>query len=146
VHAGFKPEFLEFPSYVDAKVADHVVTAEELPHDAFTDKMVQDVAGFRPASDAVIAFNAYSEAALDLVRQKDKAYGGAWRKQGYMGNLSRVLSKVARLENMLWTDDSAGGETLDDGGEHVLETLKDLMALCAFTAANIEDGNRWGRG
>jgi hypothetical protein len=98
--------------------------------------------------EGVIAFAAYSEAVLALVREKDAAYGGAWQKQGYMGNLSRILSKTARLENMLWRDNpwlGTGGDESDEEAESVLDTLKDLMALAAFCAANIEDGNRWGK-
>ena len=96
--------------------------------------------------DAVIAFTAYAEAVRELVRVKDAAYGGAWQKQGYIGNLARILSKADRLKNICWQDESGTPEpaasTLD---ENVLDTLKDLMALAAFMAANIEDGNRWGR-
>jgi hypothetical protein len=94
--------------------------------------------------DAVIAFEAYADAVLSLVRVKDAAYGGAWRKQGYMGNLARIMSKTERLSNMLWKDGYHGPNEfpLD---ESVLDTLKDLMALAAFMAANIEDGNRWGQ-
>lgn len=98
------------------------------------------------ASEAVIAFTAYAEAVTELVRQKDAAYGGAWQKQGYMGNLARIMSKTERLKNMLWQDDQFGPEPPVGGwDESVLDTLKDLMALCAFMGANIEDGNRWGR-
>jgi hypothetical protein len=87
------------------------------------------------------------------VRAKDAAYGGAWRKQGYMGNLARIMSKTERLSNMLWKDQVdppavQGAEysmQADLDGETVLDTLKDLMALAAFMAANIEDGNRWGQ-
>jgi hypothetical protein len=97
-------------------------------------------------SAAVVAFAAYAEGVQALVREKDKAYGGAWQRQGYMGNLSRILSKVARLENMVWRDaDSPAAKDLGTQEEPIIDTLKDLMALCAFMGANIEDGNRWGR-
>lgn len=99
-------------------------------------------------SEAVVVIEAYSEAVRELVRQKDKAYGGAWQKQGYMGNLARIMSKTARLEAILWSDntgDMSGGEEVHPQYETITDTLKDLMALAAFCAANIEDGNRWGR-
>jgi hypothetical protein len=98
--------------------------------------------------EAVIAFAAYSEAVLELVRRKDAAYQGAWQKQGYMGNLARIMSKTERLKAMLWREQpwlGTGGEESDQEMESVLDTLKDLMALAAFCAANIEDGNRWGK-
>jgi hypothetical protein len=98
------------------------------------------------ASEAVIAFTAYCEAVTELVRRKDAAYGGAWQKQGYMGNLARILSKAERLKNMCWTDDNPAEFPIEGHDESVLDTLKDLMALCAFMGANIEDGNRWGHG
>jgi hypothetical protein len=64
-----------------------------------------------------------------------------------MGNLARIMSKTARLQNMLWSDQqypiSADGRGQEE--ESVMDTLKDLMALAAFMGANIEDGNRWGK-
>lgn len=97
--------------------------------------------------EAVIVFAAYAEAVQALVRFKNRTYQDAWKRQGYMGNLGRILTKAARLEAMIWCDDTAYVEK--DGevtvAESVTDTLKDLMALCAFMGANIEDGNRWGR-
>lgn len=94
-------------------------------------------------AEAVTAFRAHADATAVLVREKDKAYGGAWRKQGYMGNLARIMSKAARLESMVWRDDKDGYQ-LDEFGETVQDTLHDLMALAAFMATNLEEGNRWG--
>lgn len=94
---------------------------------------------------AVQAWDAYSEHVRKLIVRKSAGYGNAWERQGYMGNLSRVLSKSARLENMMWRD--PGDEEFGTGtalDESVLDTLWDLGALCAFTVANIEEGNRWG--
>lgn len=101
--------------------------------------------------DAAVSFTAHADFVLGLVRKKDAAYGGAWQKQGYMGNLARIMSKTARLENIVWKDGSPEfGVDLEGGGfdpmaETVLDTLHDLMALCAFMASNIEEGNRWGK-
>lgn len=98
------------------------------------------------ASEAEIAFGAYAEAVQALVRVKDKAYGGAWQKQGYMGNLARILSKAERLQQLMWSDHNPFDQMSElEEEETVVDTLKDLMALAAFMAANIEDGNRWGR-
>lgn len=94
---------------------------------------------------AVQAWDAYSEHVRKLIVRKSAGYRNAWERQGYMGNLGRVLSKSARLENMMWRD--PGDEEFGTGtalDESVLDTLWDLGALCAFTVANIEEGNRWG--
>jgi len=78
-----------------------------------------------------------------IVQGKEKTYRGAWKRQGYMGNLARILSKVARLEAMLWRDRERSEGQLR---ESVEDTVLDLMALCAFFLENWSAGNRWGRG
>ena len=78
--------------------------------------------------------------ALSLYRQKNRDYSDAWRRQGWAGNVARVLSKAARLKNMLWRDQPQMGteETVED-------TLLDMINLCAFTIINIRENNRWGK-
>jgi hypothetical protein len=78
--------------------------------------------------------------AIDLVTMKDAHYGGAWRTQGYMGNVARVLSKVSRLKTMMWCDEDPD-EALE---EPIMDTLVDLINLAAFTVVNLREGNRWG--
>lgn len=80
--------------------------------------------------------------ALAMLKAKDRQYGGAWREQGWMGNLARIMSKTARLRNMLWRDSFSESYS----GERVQDTLQDLINLCAFTLLNMQGGNRWGRG
>lgn len=80
------------------------------------------------------------EGLLNLQKRKSQHYGEAWRSQGYMGNVARVLSKVARLKNMLWRDDP---QTSID--EPVEETIGDLMVLAAFAYINVREGNKWGK-
>jgi hypothetical protein len=94
---------------------------------------------------AVQAWDAFSAQVRDTIVRKSEGYGDAWRRQGHMGNLARVLSKSARLENMLWRDDQSNGIGASVGGESVADTLVDMAALCAFLLANFEEGNRWGR-
>ena len=97
---------------------------------------------------AAVAFAAHAEVVQALVRKKDEAYGGAWQAQGWMGNLARIQSKTERLKNMLWREKpwlGTGGEEDAEEQESVLDTLHDLMALAAFMASNIEEGNRWGQ-
>jgi hypothetical protein len=85
--------------------------------------------------------------ALRLAEHKNQQYRDAWRKQGYMGNLSRILSKTARLEAMLWNDpeDEVGREEAAEAVEPIRETLLDLINLAGFMAVNCSEGNRWGK-
>ena len=76
---------------------------------------------------------------LNLVLEKSEGYGNAWQEQGWMGNTARVLSKAARLKNMLWRDKTIHAR------EPVEETLRDLVNLAVFTLYNMRLGNRWGR-
>lgn len=79
--------------------------------------------------------------AADLMLKKNHDYGGAWKRQGVIGNLSRIMSKVARLKALRWRDGESGSLVTD---ETVRDTLLDLMNLSAFAALNDVDGNRWG--
>lgn len=79
--------------------------------------------------------------ALATMRAKDRQYGGAWREQGWMGNLARVMSKAARLRNMLWRD-----YQLEGSAEPVRDTIQDMINLLVFMTLNMNGGNRWGRG
>lgn len=74
-----------------------------------------------------------------LQRQKTQTYGEAWRSQGEMGNVARVLSKVARLRKMCWTFNQ-----IDSATESVEDTLLDLINLAGFTLINRRDRNKWG--
>jgi hypothetical protein len=95
-------------------------------------------------SAAEAAWQVHSTMVTDLLATK-RAYGDAWVDQGYMGNIARILSKTSRIKNMCWQDNDFVGGGSAEGEESVLDTLKDLSALCAFAIANIEDGNRWGQ-
>lgn len=79
-----------------------------------------------------------------LMDNKSVAYGNAWRAQGYMGNLARVMSKTERLRNMLWNDDN-GFVGTEAETESVGDTLRDLCNLATFMWLNYRDGNRWGQ-
>lgn len=98
---------------------------------------------FWPGSSMSI-WQGHADAVLALLKKKDAAYGNAWQKQGYMGNLARIFSKSDRLRNMMWRDEPGSGD-VPEGDESVLDTLSDLSALCALAIANIEEGNRWGK-
>jgi hypothetical protein len=143
VHVGFQPEFLETPVEVESEEVEPDGPEEDWLDEGDDKDEHEPLLAEMPAG-AVIAFLAHADAVHQLVRQKDKAYGGAWEKQGYMGNLARVLSKTERLKNMVWKDLAEKYEEPGSEDETVLDTLHDLMALCAFMATNIEEGNRWG--
>lgn len=86
--------------------------------------------------------------ALRLADAKNEAYGDAWQKQGYMGNLARIQSKAARLKALLWRDADGDGYPLPANytrdGETVIDTLLDLINLAGFMAVNWTEENRWG--
>lgn len=79
--------------------------------------------------------------ALGTIAAKNADYGGAWQAQGWMGNLARIMSKTARLKNMLWRDDPG----LRNSDEPVTDTLVDLINLCVFALLNMRRSNRWGQ-
>lgn len=79
--------------------------------------------------------------ALGTIIAKDRLYGGAWRDQGWMGNLARIMSKTARLRSMLWRD-----AQISSADEPVRDTLQDMINLCVFMLLNMQRANKWGRG
>jgi hypothetical protein len=81
------------------------------------------------------------EECINLQQRKGFAYGSAWRDQGYMGNVGRVLSKASRLRNMVWRNNQ-----IEDAEESVADTLRDLINLAAFAMINMRLGNKWGDG
>lgn len=78
---------------------------------------------------------------ITLQRRKARTYGEAYRSQGYMGNVARVLSKASRLKNMVWTD---GTFQTEDSEETVMDTMYDLINLASFFIINYMDRNKWG--
>lgn len=98
-----------------------------------------------PTTAQVVAM--FHDAALRLAVSKDQTYRKAWQRQGYMGNVGRILSKVERLRSMVWQDNvwiTTGGEEAAEEEETLRDTLLDMANLCAFAAHNIAKGNRWG--
>lgn len=126
-HAGYKPQYEEVPP--STAFVGVVEDAEEskLPDPAVPDTL----ADVRRVLDDC----------LELVVVKNSAYGDAWKDQGYMGNLARIMSKHSRLRNMVW------GDTLEDldTEETVEDTLLDMINLCAFMILNWQEDNRWGK-
>jgi hypothetical protein len=94
---------------------------------------------FPGSAPAVV--QSFAEQCEALAAEKDALYGGAWQRQGYMGNMARVLSKIERLREMVWRDGELSEGTTD---ETIIDTLRDLSNIAAFMAENINNGNRWG--
>lgn len=86
-----------------------------------------------------IALLSIFESALQLQQRKQMGYGEAWRDQGYMGNVGRVLGKVSRLRNMLWRDIEVNGSS-----ESIEDSLMDLIVLSGFALINRRERNKWG--
>lgn len=93
----------------------------------------------RPPTTADELRDVFQES-VELAKAKDQGYGAAWRAQGYVGNLARVLSKAERLRNLAWRDEPAEGAL-----EAVEEELRDIINIAAFALVNVRQGNRWGR-
>jgi hypothetical protein len=95
---------------------------------------------------AVQAWDVYAAQVRDLLVRK-AGYGNSWQHQGYMGNIGRVLSKADRLKELMWQDHNPFDKTSElEEEESVQDTLMDIGPLAAFAVANLEEGNRWGRG
>jgi hypothetical protein len=92
-------------------------------------------------SHTVIGMARVFEQALNIAHRKDAMYGAAWAKQGWMGNLARMMSKMSRLRNMLWQS-----YQVEDSEETVNETAYDLIAISTFFLLNRSEQNQWGEG
>ena len=97
--------------------------------------------GFRAShgSHTILTATEILAGALATMYAKDQTYGGAWREQGWRGNLARIMSKVGRLRHMLWT-----AHPFDNVNEPVQDTLQDLINLAVFMTLNRNGGNEWG--
>lgn len=125
----YEEDFPDDEEYYDEEDEDEVVEA--------VDRKSDD-----PTAEVLAILDKTMEKVRDLMANKSKAYGDAWRRQGYMGNLARILSKAARLENLLWRDRRGQAEVLE---ESVEDTVLDLIALCVFFRENWLTGIPWGR-
>ncbi len=77
--------------------------------------------------------------ALAIALQRNRFYDDSWRKQGWMGNLNRILTKADRLRAMLWRE-----APMQDSSEPVEDTYLDLINLAAMANINHREGNTWG--
>lgn len=79
------------------------------------------------------------EEALKLAMTKNENYRDAWRKQGWMGNLARIMSKTERLRAMCWK----ANLSMTQFGP-LQDTALDMINLSAFFLINRVGDNRWG--
>lgn len=93
------------------------------------------------SNDTIGQMSRVFDEAIRIASQKNQDYADAWREQGWRGNLARILSKSARLKNMLWRRDSS---FLNGGQETVRETALDQINTLAFFIINLDDGREWG--
>lgn len=103
-----------------------------------------EIKGIEPEQQGYVSVRLLAnvfEEALNIAAIKSQAYGNAWRQQGWMGNLARVMSKTSRLKNMLWRDMAFSSST-----EPVEETVLDQINILGFMHINLRDRNRWGAG
>lgn len=131
------------PEKMQAHILGHVLEPKDKqplgkqPPDPFEDALIP----------AVQAWDSFADHVRQIIVDKSMAYGDAWERQGWMGNLARVMSKTSRLQNMLWRSTpwlgTGDGESQEET-EQVRDTAADLAALCAFLVANIDEENRWG--
>jgi len=91
------------------------------------------------AAATAISLGSVFDQAMELAHVKNAAYGSAWRRQGWMGNLARIQSKAERLKNLLWRDNekSAMEETATD-------TALDAINILGFFMVNRSESNKWG--
>lgn len=77
---------------------------------------------------------------ITVAHEKSFNYGDAWRRQGWMGNLARMMSKMARIKNMCWRD-----HAMENAHESVTDSAIDLANITGFFAINRSEDNKWGQ-
>ncbi len=69
-------------------------------------------------------YDVYSEL-IDLILKKNKDYGSAYKAQGLVGVLIRIMDKINRATNISKNKIEIKSESLDD-------TIRDLMGYCSL--------------
>lgn len=90
-------------------------------------------------AQTLIALGSVFQLALEAAHDKNKTYGDAWRKQGWMGNLARMMSKMSRIKHMGWRDHS-----MDNSNESLADSALDLVNITGFFIINRSEDNKWG--
>lgn len=98
----------------------------------------QAMEGTEGTATLISLASVYDEA-LQLAHKKNISYGDAWRRQGWMGNLARMMSKMSRIKHMLWRD-----HDLQSAEESATDTAIDLINITGFLVINRSETNKWG--
>jgi hypothetical protein len=84
-------------------------------------------------------FRQIAEEISSLYEMKDKAYGSSFNqtydKLGIISAVTRISDKYNRLCNL------ATNPQIDNLGENIEDTLKDMAAYCIMTIMELKDGN-----
>jgi hypothetical protein len=84
-------------------------------------------------------FRQIAEEISSLYEMKDKAYGSSFNqtydKLGIISAVTRISDKYNRLCNL------ATNPEIDNLGESLEDTLKDMAAYCIMTIMAMKDGN-----
>lgn len=82
-------------------------------------------------------FRAIAEQIAALYEKKDAAYGNSFgetfRKLGIISAVTRISDKYNRLCNL------AANKDIDNLGENIEDTLKDMAAYCIMTIMEIKN-------
>jgi hypothetical protein len=83
-----------------------------------------------------------AERDVDMIRKKDKSYGGSWKKRGGVGAFMMVARKWDRLETLVQKHGYdvfavVKAEELDPGGETLIDTIRDLRAYLILIEAEM---------
>lgn len=90
-------------------------------------------------ASTLISLASVYEQSLYIAHRKTFTYGDAWRRQGWMGNLARMMSKMSRVKHMLWRD-----HDMENSEESVTDTAFDLINITGFLIVNRSEENKWG--
>lgn len=84
-------------------------------------------------------FREIAEQIAALYEKKDAAYGNSFgetfRKLGIISAVTRISDKYNRLCNL------ATNKDIDNLGENIEDTLKDMAAYCIMTIMEMKNGN-----
>ena len=87
----------------------------------------------------VQAFKEIAEEITALYEMKDRAYGSSFQntyeKLGLISAVTRISDKYNRLCNL------AVNKDIDNLGESIEDTLKDMAAYCIMTIMAMKDGS-----
>jgi hypothetical protein len=92
-------------------------------------------------ADRVEQFRQIAKEIGDLYEKKDRVYGNSfgstYEKLGIISAVTRISDKYNRLCNM-----ATSPTPINDCGESLEDTLKDMAAYCIMTIVAMKDGQK----